>query len=241
MSTVFISGGSRGIGAASVRLFAQEGWNVVFSYVNQSGAAEALVRELEGLPVLALRADVRDTAAVEAAMAETVRSFGPPDALVCNAGIARPGLIQNCTDEDWAELFDVNAAGMHRCIRAALPHMLRRKAGRIVTVSSMWGISGAACETAYSATKGAVIAMTRALAMELAPSGITVNCVAPGAVDTDMLSGLSGEDRAQLIREIPLGRLGRPEEIAAAIRWLCSPEAGYLTGQVLSPNGGMVL
>ncbi len=239
--TVFLSGGSRGIGAAAVRAFARRGWQVVFCYVNQKDAAEALVRELDGLPVLALRADVRDTAAVEAAVAETVKAFSPPDALVCCAGIARQGLIQDCTDAEWAELFDVNAAGTHRCVRAVLPHMLRRQAGRIVTVSSMWGIAGASCEAAYAATKGAVIALTKSLAKELAPSGITVNCVAPGAVDTDMLASLSEEDRALLVEEIPLGRLGRPEEIAETICWLCSPAASYVTGQILSQNGGMVL
>jgi 3-oxoacyl-[acyl-carrier protein] reductase len=145
------------------------------------------------------------------------------------------------TDEDWRRLFAVNVDGVFYAIRAALPHMVHRKTGKIVTVSSMWGVTGGSCEAAYSAAKAAVIGLTRALAKELGPSGITVNCVAPGVIDTEMNQNLGPQDLAALAEETPLGRIGRPEEVAQAILFLASPQAEFITGQVLQPNGGLVI
>ena len=161
---------------------------------------------------------------------------------MCCAGIALPQqLLTDTTDEQWRRVFAVDVDGVFYTIRAALPRLIHRKRGSIVTVSSMWGVTGGSCEVAYSAAKGAVIAMTRALAKELGPSGITVNCVAPGVIDTEMNGHLSREDLAALAEETPLGRIGRPEDVAESIFFLASPQAGFVTGQVLQPNGGLVI
>ena len=244
MSTVLITGASRGIGAATARLFAEKGWNVAVNYNKSAQAAEDLVRELTGLGVraCAIQADVSDPEQAAELVEQTVRELGGLDALVCNAGIALPQqLITDTTDEQWRQIFAANVNGMFYTIRAAVPHFVSRKAGRIVTLSSVWGMTGGSCEVAYSAAKGAVIAMTKALAKELGPSGITVNCVAPGVIATDMNKHLDGDSLEALRQEIPLERIGTPEDVARSIFFLANEESAYITGQVLQPNGGIFI
>lgn len=244
MSTVFITGGSRGIGAAVVRAFAFKGWKIAFCYQNSEEQAQALCRELSmrGISVLAVQADVSDSAQAKHFIDTSVQQLGTPDALVCCAGIALPqDVITHVTDEDWHKLFAVNVDGTFYTIRAALPYFLEQKKGAIVTLSSMWGQVGGSCEVAYSATKGAVIAMTKALAKEVGPSNIRVNCVAPGVIDTDMNAHLTKEDLDALAEETPLGRIGTSYEVARCVRWLCADGSEFITGQVLSPNGGIVV
>ena len=229
MKHVLITGGSRGIGAAAVRAFARAGYAVSFFYETSEAAAAALAAETGAT---ALRCDVADTEAVAAAVA----SLPPVDVLVNNAGISHVGLISQISPEEWDRLFAVNVKGIYNTVRAVLPAMLAKQAGAVVNVSSMWGQAGASCEAAYSATKGAVIALTQALARELGPSGIRVNAVSPGLIATDMNAHLSEEDLAALAADTPLGRIGTPEEVAAAILYLA--EADFVTGQNLPVNGG---
>ena len=243
MKYALITGGSRGIGAAAARLFARRGWGVAVNYNRSEAQAEALARELSGLgvPAMAVCADVADSAQVAGMVDNVLEKFCQVDILVCSAGVSHVGLISQIDEDEWRRLFAVNVDGVHHCCRAVLPHMLGKKSGSIVTVSSMWGQVGASCEAAYSAAKGAVIAYTKALAKELGPSSIRVNCVAPGVIDTEMNAHLSPDDLAALAGETPLGRIGTPEEAAAAIAFLASDEASFFTGQVLSPNGGLVV
>jgi 3-oxoacyl-[acyl-carrier protein] reductase len=173
------------------------------------------------------------------AVAAAFRQIGHVDNLVCNAGIWKGGLVQDISETDWDRLFDVNVKGVYNCIKAALPSFLNHHSGSIVTVSSMWGQVGASCESAYAATKGAVIALTKSLAKELGPSGIRVNCVAPGVILTDMCAGYSEEDLQALANETPLGRNGQPEDVAKAIAFLL--EAEFITGHVLNVDGGFVI
>ena len=243
MKYALITGGSRGIGAAAARLFARRGWGVAVGFHHGEREAQALAQELSalGVPALAVEADVADAGQVGRMVDNVLENFCQLDILVCSAGISHLGLISQIDEDQWRRLFAVNVDGVHHCCRAVLPHMLERKSGTIVTVSSMWGQVGASCEAAYSATKGAVIAYTKALAKELGPSNIRVNCVAPGVIDTEMNARLSAEDLAALAEETPLGRVGTPEEAAAAITFLASDEASFLTGQVVAPNGGLVI
>ena len=227
---VLISGGSRGIGRACVRRFAQAGWSVTFLYHRSRDAAAELAAETGAE---ALCVDVADRAAVAEALRG--RTF---QALVCCAGIASYGLFQDLSDEDWDRLFAVNVGGVRSCVDAVLPGMLAAQSGSIVTLGSVWGRVGASCEAAYSAAKGAVHALSLALAKEFGPSGIRVNCVAPGVIDTDMIAHLSEADRAALAEQTPLGRLGTPEEVADAALFLCSDEARFITGQILDVGGG---
>ena len=243
MKYALITGGSRGIGAAAARLCARRGWGVAVGYDQSQTQAKTLARELSGLgvPAIAVHADVADAAQVRQMVDNVLENFCQLDILICSAGVSHVGLISQIDEDQWRRLFAVNVDGVHHCCQAVLPHMLERKAGSIVTVSSMWGQVGASCEAAYSATKGAVIAYTKALAMELGPSNIRVNCVAPGVIDTEMNAHLSLGDLAALADETPLGRIGTPEEAAAAIVFLASDEASFFTGQVLAPNGGLVV
>lgn len=240
---VLITGGSRGIGRASVRLFAARGYRVLINYHRSQGAAEELERELTaaGADAMVFGADVADPAQVKALIAACLARFGRLDALVNNAGLSSQKLITDVTDEEWQRLLAVNVSGTFYCCREALPVMIREKRGAVVNVSSMWGIAGASCEAAYSATKAAVIGLTKALAKEAGPSGVRVNCVAPGAADTDMLATLTAEDRRGLMEDTPLNRIGSAEDIARSIYFLASEEAAFVTGQVLSPNGGLVI
>lgn len=236
MSTVFVTGGSRGIGAAVVRALAQE-HNVAFTYHSSEERARALEEELRGFGgVKAFFCDVSDPASVSAAERAVRERFGGADMLVNCAGVSSRGLLQDVTEEEWRRLFAVNCDGAFYVTKAFLPHMISKKKGSIVNVSSVWGVRGGAFEATYSASKAALIGMTLALAKEVAPSGITVNALAPGVVATDMMKCYSPEELAALEEDIPLGRMATPEEIALAVRFLLTH--GYITGQVLTVDGG---
>ena len=232
MSTVLITGGSRGIGAAAVRLFAARGDRVYFLYEKDHDSARAVAAQTGAA---AICCDVADTAAVKAA----VEALPDVDILICNAGIVHYGLMSMMEPSAWDRIFDVNVKGIYNCVNATMPHFLKKHSGCIITVSSMWGQVGASCEAAYSATKGAVIALTKALAKELGPSGIRVNCVAPGVILTDMCANIDPETMASLAEESALGRNGTPEDVAKAFAYLA--EADFVTGQVLGINGGLVI
>ncbi len=232
MKTVLITGGSRGIGAAAVNAFASRGDKVYFLYEKEHAAAQAVAEETGAIPICC---DVASRPQVE----EAISSLPELDILVCNAGISRYGLLQDMSEEQWDRLFDVNLKGVYLSIKAALPYFLGQQSGSIVTVSSMWGQVGASCEAAYSATKGGVIALTKALAQELGPSGIRVNCVAPGVIQTDMCANVDPAVMEQLRQDTPLGKLGTPEDVAKAIVYLADAE--FITGQVLGVNGGFII
>ncbi len=240
MKSVWITGGSRGIGAAAVREFARAGWRTAFSWHSSEAAAQALVRKLaaEGCAVLAVRGDMRRRSEVHECARQIRAAFGRIDALVCNAGAAQQKLFQDITDEDWDFLFDSNLKSTFYAVQAVLPDFFAVPGGAIVTVSSVWGVTGASCESHYASSKAALIGLSKSLALELGPSGIRVNCVAPGVIDTDMNRVHSAETLQALAEETPLGRLGTPEEAAKAIRFLASPESAFITGQVLGVTGG---
>ena len=232
MKTVVITGGSRGIGAAAVEAFARRGDRVFFLYEKNHEAAAAVAEKTGATPICC---DVGDGAAVKAAFAQ----IGHLDILVCNAGIVRTGLMSMLEEDQWDRMFDVNVKGIYHCVNAAMSAFLATHRGSIVTVSSMWGQVGASCEACYSATKGAVIALTKALAKELGPSGIRVNCVAPGVILTDMCAGIDPAILDEMAEENPVGRNGTPEDVAKAILYLADAE--FVTGQVLPVNGGYVI
>ena len=240
MKTVVITGGSRGIGAAAVEAFAGAGYQVAFSWRSSQEKARALEEKYPGR-VLAVRADVADRAQVEGLFRAARERFGPAEILICNAGIAQVGLFTDTTQEQWQRILDVDLTGAFHCCQAALPDMIRAKWGRILLVSSMWGQTGGSCEVAYSAAKAGLIGLGKALAKEEGPSGITVNIVAPGVIDTDMMAGFTREDKEALAQETPVGRLGTPQEVAHVLLFLAGEETGYITGQVLAPNGGLVI
>ena len=232
MKTVVITGGSRGIGAAAVEAFAQKGDRVFFLYEKEHDAAKAVAEKTGATPICC---DVADYEGVKKAFSQ----IPDVDILICNAGICDYGLMSQMEEATWDRIFDVNVKGMYTCINAAMSAFLKKQAGCIITVSSMWGITGASCEAAYSATKGAVIALTKALAQELGPSGIRVNCVAPGVIQTDMCASVSPETMEELRQQTPVGRNGVPADIAHAFLYLADAE--FVTGQVLSVNGGIVI
>ena len=243
-STVLITGASRGIGAACARRFAQDGWKVAVHYYKSEAEALALAEELRaaGAEAVPVRGDLSDPAQAARAVEGAQAALGHLDALVCNAGVALPvQLLTDTTDDQWRRVMGTDLDGVFHTLRAAVPGMVSRKRGAIVTVSSMWGVTGGSCEAPYSAAKAGVIGLTKALAKELGPSGIRVNCVAPGAIETDMTAFLTPEDRAALAGEAPLGRMGTPEEVAEAVRFLAGEEARFITGQVLRVDGGMVI
>ena len=232
MANIVITGGSRGIGAAAVELFAAKGHQVWFLYEKEHASAEAVSAKTGAK---AICCDVADGESVRRAFA----AIGDVDVLICNAGIAHFGLMRMLDEKTWDRIFDVNVKGIFHCVNAAMPAFLKKQCGCIITVSSMWGQVGASCEAAYSATKGAVIALTKALAQELGPSGIRVNCVAPGVIETDMCAGIDPEILAEMAEENCLGRNGKPMDVARAMEYLA--DAPFVTGQVLSVNGGLVL
>ena len=232
MSTVLITGGSRGIGKAAVERFSARGDKVFFLYEKEQAAAQAVAAATGATPICC---DVADGAAVRAAF----RQIGSVDILICNAGICASGLMSQLSEADFDRLFAVNVKGIYNCVNAAMPAFLQKHRGSIITVSSMWGQVGASCEVAYSATKGAVIAMTKALAKELGPSGIRVNCVAPGVILTDMCANVDEAILQEMAEEAPVGRNGRPEDVAAAMEYLADAE--FITGEVLSVSGGYVI
>lgn len=232
MSTVLITGGSRGIGAAAVELFAARGDRVFFLYEKNHRAARCVEAKTGAVGICC---DVADGTQVKKAF----EIVGAVDVLICNAGVVHYGLLSMMSEEDWNRIFDVNVKGVYHCVNAAMPGFLKEHRGCIITVSSMWGQTGASCEAAYSATKGAVIALTKALSKELGPSGIRVNCVAPGVILTDMCASVEPEILAEMAEEAPVGRNGTPMDVAKAMEYLTDAE--FVTGQVLSVNGGFVI
>lgn len=238
-----ITGSSRGIGRAVARRLAHDGYAVAVNYRVRQDCADSLVAELtaEGCRAMAVQADVSVRSQVNDMVRRVEDAFGPVSLLVSNAGVAGQAQFQDVSDEMWRRYFGVNVDGAFHAIQAVLPPMLHAHEGCIVTVSSMWGLRGASCEVTYSATKGALIALTRSLAAELAPTHIRVNCVAPGVIRTDMLDALPDGVLPQLAEETPLRRLGMPEDIAAAVSYLASDEASFVTGQVLTVDGGFIV
>ena len=232
MATVVITGGSRGIGAAAVELFAARGDRVYFLYEKEHAAAQAVA---ERTGATAICCDVADGQAVRSAFS----GIPEVDVLICNAGIMHFGLLSAMPEDAWDRIFAVNVKGIYHCVNAAMPAFLQKQRGCVITVSSMWGQVGASCEAAYSATKGAVIALTKALAKELGPSGIRVNCVAPGVILTDMCASVDSEILQELAQENCVGRNGTPEDVANAFVYLANAE--FVTGQVIPVNGGFIM
>lgn len=235
---IWITGGSSGIGKAAVRKFAGAGDRVAFTFLHSEAAARALESETGAF---AIRADVSDSAQVNRARDAILSRFGRIDVLVCAAGVAGKGLLMDQTDEAYDRIMNTNLFGTFAAIRAVLPCMIERRGGSIVTVSSMWGETGGACEALYSASKAGIIGLTRAVAKEVGSAGIRVNCISPGVIDTPMNADLSPEDVGSLVEETPLGRIGMAEEVAEAICFLAGEGAGFITGQVLPVNGGIVI
>ena len=242
--TVFITGASRGIGATTAVYFAQKGYNVGINYLNSKERAESVAEKIRSLGQRAelYQGDVADFEQIKSVIARCADELGAISVVVNNAGIAQQKLFTDTTPDEWRRMFSVNIDGMYNVLHASLPQMINKKSGSVVNVSSMWGVCGASCEVAYSASKSAVIGLTKALAAELAPSGIRVNCVAPGLIDTEMNNNLSEEDIKSVIDEIPLGKIGTAEDIARAIYFLADDEASpFTTGVTLNVNGGMVI
>ena len=239
-----VTGSSRGIGRAVAAELAREGWAVCVNYIQHQQAAEDAVRAIRdaGGRAVAVQADVADGAAVAEMVRRAERELGGHvSLLVNNAGVAGQAQFQDITDEMWDRYLAVNLGGARNTIRAVLPRMISEKAGCIVNISSIWGLRGASCEVAYACTKAAIIALTRSLAVELGPSHIRVNCVAPGVINTDMVQVLGRETLDDLAEQTPLGRLGTPEDIAHAVAFLASDRASFITGQVLTADGGFIV
>lgn len=241
--TVIVTGASRGIGKACALAFGKSGADVIVNYTRSKEKAEEVCEEISKLGGRALPfcADVADRKAVDEIIAFAHSNFGSINTLVNNAGIAEQIMFCDITEEKWDRMFAVDVKGVYNCIQAALPDMIHNKSGRIINISSMWGITGASCEVHYSAAKAAVIGMTKALAKELGPSGITVNAIAPGVISTEMNGNISEEIMTELKEETPIGRIGTPEDIAETAIFLASPKASFITGEVISVNGGFVI
>ena len=232
MANVVITGGSRGIGAAAVELFAARGDRVWFLYEKNHDAAASVAERTGATPICC---DVADSEAVKAAFSR----IPEVDVLICNAGIAQYGLMSMTPEDEWDRIFAVNVKGIYNCVNAAMPSFLEKHSGSIITVSSMWGRLGASCEVPYSATKGAVIAMTKALAKELGPSGIRVNCVAPGVILTDMCGQIDPQILEEMAQEAPVGRNGTRMDVAKAFAYLA--DADFVTGHILNVDGGYAI
>ena len=241
--SALVTGSSRGIGRAVVLELARQGWPVCVNYLEHREAAEETVSLLrsEGRTAMAFQADVSNRAAVSEMVRAASETLGPVELLVNNAGVAGQCLFQDITDELWERYLGVNLGGARNAIQAVLPHMISEKRGCIVNISSIWGLRGASCETAYACTKAALIGLTRSLALELAPSGIRVNCVAPGVIDTDMVQVLGRETLRDLAEQTPLGRLGTPEDVAHAVAFFASEGASFVRGQGVSADGGFIV
>ena len=236
---VFITGGARGIGNAMAKLFYKNGYNVAINYNKSEKEALSLKEELPG--ILILKGDVSKEEDVIKMIDAAIGHFGKIDVLVNNAGICIPSLVTDTSLSDWEKTFGVNVTGTFLASKYAAKNMIQNHSGSIINVSSIWGVSGASCESCYSASKGAVIAFTKALSKELGLSGIRVNCVAPGYIDTDMNKDISEEDRQAFAQETPLGRIGTPVEVAKAVLFLASEEASFITGQILGCDGGVIV
>jgi len=238
MKTVLITGASRGIGAAAAREFAKSGFRVILNYNKSAAQAEALADEIGGI---AIKADVGSPAEVGQMMSRIDSEFGGADVIVNNAGISRFNLLTDTSEEEWQEVINVNLNGAYRVLHSGVKSMVRKQSGCIINISSMWGQVGSSCEAAYSASKAGLIGLTKALAKELGPSNIRVNCIAPGVIDTDMNNALSDEVIVELKNETPLMRLGTPEDIARIAVFLASDAAGFITGQIIGASGGFVI
>ena len=243
MKTVLITGASRGIGAQMARVFAQNDYRVIVNYNQSKDEAEALVKEITeaGGQAIALQADVAVHSEVKAMWQNLPAEYKKVDVLINNAGIAQQKMFSDITERDWDRMFDVTVKGAYNCLQMALPMMVNEKKGRIINISSMWGQVGASCEVHYSAAKGAIIAMTKALAKEMGLSGITVNCIAPGVIDTEMNKMLDEDTLGHLAAATPMGRLGTANDIAQAALYLADDKSDFITGQVLGVNGGFII
>ncbi len=237
--TVFVTGGARGIGKAISELFYENGYNVAVNYNNSIREAEELQKKLPG--ILILKGDVSNEDDVRGMIDDTIRHFGKIDVLINNAGLCISSLVTDITGEQWDELFNINVKGTFLCTKYAAKNMIHNHSGAIINISSIWGVSGASCESCYSASKGAVIAFTKALAKELGPSEIRVNCIAPGYIDTDMNKAISEDDRKAFAEETPLGRIGTPVEVAKTALFLASDDSSFITGQILGCDGGVIV
>ncbi len=235
---VLIIGGSRGIGAEAVRRFTADGASVVFTYHKSELEADALRQETGAYPV---RCDVKFSNSVRIAVEKAFDVLGSIDCLICNAAISDISLVTDIGEERWEEIIDTNLNGVYYAINYCLPAMISRHSGSIITVSSMWGQVGASCEVAYSAAKAGVIGLTKALAKEVRPSGIRVNSIAPGMIDTDMNAGIAGDIVDGICDETPLCRIGKPSDIAAAMEFLASDDSSFITGQIIGVNGGLII
>ncbi len=238
--TVLITGASRGIGSAIAKSLAKKNYNIVINFRENEIEAKRVFDEIKeyNSNVLMIKADIRKTEDVENMFLEIEKNFGNVDILINNAGISSVKFFQDITEEEWEDMFNVNVHGAYRCIKRAIPSMISNRYGKIIGISSIWGVTGGSLEAHYSATKGAIISMNKALAKELGYSGITVNTVAPGGIDTDMLKNISKENLEEYCSEFPLQRLGKPEEIASVVKFLVSKDSSYITGQVINVNGG---
>ena len=241
--TVLITGASKGIGANMAIRFAEKGYNVVMNYNNSVQSALILQRSLKesGYNVIAYKANVKNRLEVDLMIKEALYRFGSIDILINNAGIANQSLITELSEQDWNDIIGVNLTGVFNCTQAVLPHMINQKSGKIINISSMWGEVGASCEVAYSAAKAGVIGFTKALAKEVGPSGITVNCITPGLIETSMNQDLTVEDITAIVEDTPMGRIGSTDDVATAALFLSSDEAQFITGQILGVNGGLVI
>lgn len=235
---ILITGGSRGIGAEAVRRFTAAGDKVVFTYFRSELEADALRQETGATPV---RCDVKFSNSVRIAVEKAIDVLGTIDVLICNAAIADFALLTDIEETRWEEIIDTNLNGVFYCMKYVLPSMISRKSGCIITVSSMWGQVGASCEAAYSAAKAGVIGLTKAAAKEVGPSGIRVNCIAPGMIDTEMNAGLDEETVQGIADETPLMRNGKPEDVVKAMQFLASEDSGFITGQIIGVNGGLII
>lgn len=242
MKTVLITGSARGIGAATAALFADSGYNIVINYNTSESEATALCESLtkKGHSAIAVKADVSKPEEAQFLFEKAKDAFGGVDVLVNNAGIAQQKLFTDITVQDFERMFDCNVKSVFNCCQCALPFMIHNKHGRIINISSMWGVVGASCEVHYSASKAAVIGLTKALAREVAPSGITVNCIAPGVIDTPMNSSFDEKTMQALKEETPVGRIGTPDEIAKAALFFADESNSFITGQVLGIDGGFI-
>lgn len=241
--TVVITGSSGGIGSGIARVFAENGWNVGLMYLNSRENAEKLEEELKlkGVKVFCGKCDVASPESVKSFFEDVKNHLGEIHALINNAGVALQKLFCDVTEEEAERIFDINVKGTFNCSKAVLPSMINRKDGKIVNISSMWGICGASCEVHYSSSKAAVIGFTKALAKEVGPCSVNVNCVCPGVIDTKMNANLDAETMESLKEEIPLMRIGTAEDVAETVYFLCSDKSKYITGQIISVDGGMII